>query len=121
MNNNIQFIDQRLAHLRSLIPKCRAQSAAAEKRLADAIITLEIKRIETIHAIEIRLGELRALIPVYKARHPTYEHVLAKEIINLDLQLIAAKTKQFPTHSPTPQLFAPHQFEPQHQHRSQYN
>ena len=93
MENNIQFIDQRLAHLRSLIPQRRAQSAAAEKRLADTIITLEIKRIEAIHALENRLGELRALITVYKARCPTYEHVLAKQIINLHLQLIAAKTK----------------------------
>ena len=113
MNNNIQFIDQRLAHLRTLIPQSRAQSAAAETRLADTIITLEIKRIEAIHAIEKRHSELRALIPVYKARHPTYEHVLAKQIINLDLQLIAAKTKQFPTQSPTQHSFAPHPSEPQ--------
>ena len=75
MDNNIQFIDQRIAHLCTLIPQCRAQSAAAKKRLADSIITLEIKRIEAIHAIEKRL---RALIPVYKVRCPTYEHVLAK-------------------------------------------
>ena len=107
-NNNIQFIDQRLAHLRLLIPQCKAQSAAAEKRLADTIITLEITRIEAILALENRLGELRALIPVYKARCPTYEHVLAKQIINLDLQLIVAKTKQFPTHPPASHLFAPH-------------
>ena len=113
MDNNIQFIDQRLAHLRTLIPQCRAQSAAAEKRFADTIITLEIKRIEAIHALEKRLGELRALIPVYKARHPTYEHVLAKQIINLDLQLIAAKTKQFTTHSPTTHPFELHLSEPQ--------
>ena len=91
MDNNIQFIDKRLAHLRTLIPQCKAQSAAAEKRLADSIINLEIKRIEAIHALENRLGELRAIIPVYKTRCPTYEHVLAKQIINLDLQLIAAK------------------------------
>ena len=64
MHNNIQLIDQRLAHLRSLIPICKAQSAAAEKRHANEIIALEIKRIETIHAIQHRLGELRALIPV---------------------------------------------------------
>ena len=96
MDNNIQFIDQRLAHLWTLIPQYRAQSAAAEKRLADTIITSEIKRIEAIHALEKKLGELRALIPVYKARHPTNEHVLAKQIINLDLQLIAAKTKTIP-------------------------
>ena len=95
IDNNIQFIDQCLAHLRSLIQQFRAQSAAAGKRLADTIITLEIKRIEAIHALERRLGELRALIPVNKARCLTYEHVLAKQIINLDLQLIAAKTKLF--------------------------
>ena len=113
MDNNIQFIDQRLAHLRTLIPQCRGQSAAAEKRLADTIITLEIKRIEAIHAFEKKLGELRALIPVYKARHPTYEHVLAKQIINLDLQLIATKTKQFTTYSPTPHPFELHPYDPQ--------
>ena len=105
--NNIQFINQRLAYHRSLIPQCKAQSAA-EKRLADTIITLEIKRIEAIHALEIRLGELLALIPVYKARCPTYEHVLAKQIINLDLQLIAANTKQFPTQPSAPHLFSLH-------------
>ena len=60
-----------------------------------------------------RDGELRALIPVFKARHPTYEHVLARQIINLDLQIIAAKTKQFPTQSSTPHPFAPHPSEPQ--------
>ena len=69
MDNNIQFIDQRIAQIHTLIPQCRAQSTATEKRLADSIITLEIKRIEAIHAIEKRLGELRALIPVYKALH----------------------------------------------------
>ena len=84
-SNNIQFIDQRLAHLCSLIPQCKAQSAVAEKRLADTIITLEIKRIDTIHALENRLGRLRALITVYNPRSPTYEHVLAKQIIDLDL------------------------------------
>ena len=95
MDNNIQFIDQRIAHLQSFIPQCRAQSASAEKRLADSIITLDIKRIEAIHAIEKRLGELRALIPVYKARCPTYEHVLAKQIINLDLQDYHSENKTF--------------------------
>ena len=64
MDNNIQLIDQRLAHLCSLIPLCKAQSAAAEKRFANKIITLEIKRIEAIHAIQHRFDELRALIPV---------------------------------------------------------
>ena len=122
MDNNIQFIDQRIAHLRILIPQCRAQSAAAQKRLANTIITLEIKRIKAIHALEKRLAELQALIPVYKARCPTYEHVLAKQIINLDLQLIAAKTNQFPKNPPashppalhhhTLHSFAPHLQEP---------
>ena len=58
MNNNIQFIDPRLTHFRTLVPQCKAQSADAEKRLADTIITFEIKRIEAIHALEKRLGEL---------------------------------------------------------------
>ena len=97
-NNNIQFIDQRIAQLRTLIAHCRDQSTVAEKRLAVKIITLEIKRIEAIHSLEKRLGELRALIPVYKARCLTYEHVLAKQIINRDLQLITAKTKQLSPH-----------------------
>ena len=39
--------------------------------------------------------------------------MLAKQIINLDLQLIAAKTKQFTTHSPTPHPFELHPSEPQ--------
>ena len=85
MDNNIQFIDQRIAYLRTLILQCRAQSAVAEKRLADTIITLEIKRIKSIYALEKILGDLRDLISVYKARFPTYKHVLAKQIINLDL------------------------------------
>ena len=108
MDNNIQFIDQRLAHLCSLIPQCKAQSAAAEKRLADTIITLEIKQIKAIHALGKRLGELRTLIPVYKARCPTYEYVLAKQIIHLDFQLIAAKTNKFSTHPPAQLPTAPH-------------
>ena len=107
MDNNIQFIDQFIAHFGTLIPQCRAQSAAAEKRLADTIITLEIKRIEAIHALEKRLSELRALIPVHKDRCPTYEHVLANQIINLDLQLIAPETKHF--HNIHPQNIHLHQ------------
>ena len=91
MDHNIQFIDLRLAHLCSLIPRCKAQSAVAKKRLADLIITIKIKLIQTIHTLEKRLGELRALIPLYKARNPTYEHVLAKQIIDSYLQLIEAK------------------------------
>ena len=39
--------------------------------------------------------------------------MFAKQIINLNLQLIAAKTKQFPTHSLAPYPFAPHSPEPQ--------
>ena len=102
-NNNIQFIDQRLANLRLLIAQCRAQSAAAEKCLGNTIITLKIKRINAIHPLEKRLGEHRALIPLYTARFLTYEHLLAKQIINLDFQLIAPKPKQFLQH-----LFALH-------------
>ena len=52
MDNNILLIDQRLAHLRSLIPICKAQSAAADKRLANEIIAFDIKRIKAIHAIQ---------------------------------------------------------------------
>ena len=89
-NNNIEFIDQRIAHLRTIIPQCREQSAAADKRLADTIITLEIKRIVDIHALEKRLTELRALIPIYKARCHLFKHVLVKQTINFDFQLIAA-------------------------------
>ena len=108
MNNNIQIIDQRLAHLCLLIPQCRTQSGAAEKRLAGTIITLEFKCIVAIHTYEKRLGEFRALIPVYKARCPAYDHVLAKQIINLDLQLIAAKIKQYLPHPPAGDPFALH-------------
>ena len=110
MDNNIQFIDQRVPHLRSRIPQCRAKSATAEKRLDNTIIILEIKRIDAIHAFEKRLGKLLALIPIYKARCPTYEHVLAKQIINLDLQLIAANGKQFPTYPPALHPTALHYF-----------
>ena len=91
MDNNIQFIDQRCAQLRSLIPRCKDRSAAAETRLAGLIITMEIKGIQAIHILKKRLGELRALIPIYKERNSIYEHVLAKQIIDLDLFLIAAK------------------------------
>ena len=94
-NNNIQLTDQRRAHLRTLIPQCITQSAGVEKRLADTIIILEIKRIEAIHALEKRLGELRAFLPIYKARSHTYEHVVAKQIIDFDHQLIAAKQNNF--------------------------
>ena len=112
MDNNIQFIDQRLAHLRSLVPQCRIHSAAAEQRLPDTIITLEIKRIEAIHVLKQRLGELRALILVYKVRSFTYEHVFAKHIIDLYFQLIAAKTRQFPTQLTAENLLVPNQRAP---------
>ena len=120
------MIDKPLAQLRNLIPECREQSAGAEKRLADTIITMEIKRIEAIHALDNRRGELRALIPIYKARSPTYEHLLAKQIIDFDLQRIAAKTKQFPTHPTTQNLLVPiyvHDLYPQrsYPYRSKYN
>ena len=108
MDNNMQIINQRLFHLRSLITQCRAQSAAAEKRLADTIITLEIKRIEAIHAFEKRLGELRALIPVYITRCHTYKHVLAKQIINLELQFIAIKLNKYLPHRPAAHPYALH-------------
>ena len=108
MEINIQINYQRIAHLRSLISQSRAQAAAAEKRLADTIISLEIKRIKAIYALEKRLVELRALIPVYEARCPTYEHVLVKQILNLELQLIAAKTNQYLPHPPAAHQFALH-------------
>ena len=85
MDNNIKFIRQRHVHLRTLIPQNIAQSAVADKRFSDMIITLEIKRIEAIHALKRKLGEFQAIISVYKARCPTYEHVLAKQIINFKL------------------------------------
>ena len=44
MDNTIQIIDQRLAHLPSLISQFRAQSAAVYKHLANSKITLEIER-----------------------------------------------------------------------------
>ena len=71
MDRIIQFIDQRLLHLRLLIHKCKAQLAAVEKRLADLIITLKIKRNNAIQDFEKRRGKLRALISVFKSRFPT--------------------------------------------------
>ena len=112
MDNNIQFIDQRLAHLRFFIPRCNAQSAAAEKRFADLIITIKIKHIQA-STLSKRDGELRALIPVYKAHNPTYEHVFVKQIIDIDLQLIEAKFKNFSTHSPVSHPSAAHSPLPQ--------
>ena len=70
MDNNIKLIDDRLAQLRSLIPQLRTHSLAAETRLANEIITLELKRIEAIHTLEKKLTELRVLIPLYKASGP---------------------------------------------------
>ena len=101
------MIDQRLAQLRVLITQSRAQSAAAETPLANEIITLELKRIEAIHALEKKLAEVRVLIPLYKARGRAYEHVFVDQIINLDLHLIAAKSNQHLPHPPSPQLSAP--------------
>ena len=49
--DNINLINQRLAQLRALIPQFRTHSSAAETRLANEIITLELKRIEAIHAL----------------------------------------------------------------------
>ena len=77
MDNNIKLIDQRLSQLRTLIPRFRADSPAAENRLANKIITCELKRIEAINALEKKLGDLQQLIPVYKARCPANENVLA--------------------------------------------
>ena len=116
MDNNINLIDQRLAHIRTLIPQFRQHSSAAEIRLANEIITLEIKRIEAIHAIEKKPVELRGLIPVYKTRVSAYEHVLADQIINLDLQLIAAKSNQH-----LPDYPAQHQPHRRYPHRSKHN
>ena len=59
--NNIKLIDQRLAHLSSSITKCKAQSTAAENRLADTIIKLEIERIKEIHAIKKDLANYEPL------------------------------------------------------------
>ena len=122
----MQIIDQRIAHLRSIIPQCKATSSAAEKRLADTIIILEIKRIEAIHVLEKRLTELRASITVYKARCPTYEHVLAKQINNFDVRLIAAKKNNFylghPEHIYLHHIYLHHIYLQQiYPHCSQYN
>ena len=56
--NNIQLIDQRLAHHCTLIPQYNAQSAAAETRFPNETIILKIKRIEAINALEMRLVKL---------------------------------------------------------------
>ena len=116
MNNNINLIDRRLAQLRSLIPQFRTHSSAAEIRLANEMITLELKSIEAIHAIEKKLGELRILITGYKTSGPAYKHILADQIINLDLQIIEAKSNQhLPDqplqHTPAPQIPAPEQIQ----------
>ena len=113
MDNNIKLIDQRLSQLRALIPQFRKHSTAAENRLANKIITWELKRIEAINALEKKLGDLRKLIPVYKARWPANENVLADQIIHLELQLISAKSNQPSanqpsSHPPVPQPPAPH-------------
>ena len=92
MDNKIKLIDKRLSQLRALIPRFRADSPAGENRLANEIITCEIKRIEVINALEKKLCDLKQLIPVYKARCPANENVLADQIINHEVQLIAAKS-----------------------------
>ena len=102
----MKLIDQRLSQLRALIPRFREHSLAAENRLANEIITWELKRIEAIQALEKKLSELRALIFVYKTRCPAYEHVLADRIINLDLQIIEAKYNQYLSHPRAPHPLA---------------
>ena len=52
MDIDINLIDQRLAQLRSLIRQFRIHLSAAETRFANEIITLELKRIDAIHALE---------------------------------------------------------------------
>ena len=103
MDNNIKLIDQRLSQLRAFIPRFREHSTAAENRLANEIITWELKRIQAIHALEKKLGDLRNLIPLYKARFPANEHELTDQIINVEIQLISAKSQQ-----PLPHQSAPH-------------
>ena len=97
-------------HYRSHIRKCKAQSEAVEKRLADSIINLDIKRIKAINALKKWIDKYPTPSTQFcvKARCPTYEDVFAKQIIDLDLQLIAAKTKQFSLHSPAAHLFELH-------------
>ena len=83
--DNIKFINQRFAHFCSLISRCKTQSAAAEKRFAKLIITMEIKRIKAYHTLEKQLGDLRAVIPVYNARNFISKHLLSKQINDLNI------------------------------------
>ena len=110
MDKYIKLINQRLLQLRAIIPRFKGHSTTAENRLANEIITCELKRIEAINALEKNLGDLRKLIPVYKARCPANENVLADQIINLELQLIAAKFNQPAPHpsAPLPPAQQPH-------------
>ena len=94
MDNNIKLIDKQLSQLRTIIPRFRADSPAAEIRLANEIITCYLKRIEAINALEKKLDNLQQLIQVYKARFSANENVLADQLINHELQLIAAKSNQ---------------------------
>ena len=103
MDNTIKFIDQRLLQLRALIPQFREHSTDAETRIANEIITWELKRFEAIQALEKKLCDLRKLIPAYKARCTANEYVLADQIINLELQLYAAKSNNLAPHQPAPQ------------------
>ena len=82
MDINVELIDQRLSQLRALIPRFRKYLTAAEIRVANKIITWELKRIQAIHALKKKLGDLRNLIPLYKAQFPANEHGLADQIIN---------------------------------------
>ena len=104
------MIDQRLSQLRALIPRFKGHSTAAENRLANEVITWELKRIEAINALGKKLGDLRKLIPVYKGRCPANKNVLTNQIINLELQLIAAKSNQPAPHpsAPLPPAQLPH-------------
>ena len=77
MGNTIKLIDQQLSQLRGLILRFRELSTAAEIRLANEIITRELKRFDAIQALNKKLGDLRKLIPVYTARFPANEYVLA--------------------------------------------
>ena len=100
--------------LRGLISRFRAHSIAAEHRLANDIITYELKRIEALQVFEKKLGEIKILVPVYKACCPAIEHLLDVQIINFELKLIAAKSNKQAPHTsaqlpPAQQPHLPHQ------------
>ena len=98
MDNTIKFIDQRLSQLRALFPRFREHLTEVETRIANEIITWELKRFEAIHALEKKLCDLRTLIPAYKAGSTANNYVLAGQIINLELEQIAAKSNNFAPH-----------------------